>query len=239
MVVLPKSCQDVGEALSSAHAREKAENRRVLLKIFQSVKFLGCQGLSLRGHNDTESNFMQLLELRKLDDPGLAKWFERKVDKYCSPEIQNEILQLMSMSLLQIIAKSLHSADFFTVMADECTDVGNEEQLTVCFRWVESSLEVHEEFVGLYQISDISSKTIYDALHDCILRLNLRWSRCRGQCFDGASNMSGHKNGVAAKITAEEPLALFTHCYGHALNLAMGDAIKACTIVRDAMDVRF
>ena len=97
-------------------------------------KFLARQGLPLCGHDDAESNFMQLLELRKLDDPGLAKWLERKVDKYCLPEIQNEILQLISTNLLQFIAKSLQSADFFTVMADDCTDIGNKKQLTVCFR---------------------------------------------------------------------------------------------------------
>ena len=49
MVVLPKSCQDMGEALSSAQAREKAENRQLLLKIFQNIKFLAHQGLPFRG----------------------------------------------------------------------------------------------------------------------------------------------------------------------------------------------
>ena len=51
--------------------------------------------------------------------------------------------------------------------------------------------------------------------------------------------MSGHKKGVAARITSEDPRALFTHCYGHALNLAVGEAIKTCIIARDAMDVTF
>ena len=38
-----------------------------------------------------------------------------------------------------------------------CTDMSNYEQLAVCFRWVDTDLEVHEEFVGLYQIDDISA----------------------------------------------------------------------------------
>ena len=41
MVVLPRSTLDVGEALSSAHAREKEENRRVFLKILENIRFLG------------------------------------------------------------------------------------------------------------------------------------------------------------------------------------------------------
>ena len=37
--------------------------------------------------------------------------------------------------------------------------------------------------------------------------------------------MAGSKNGVAARLLAEQPRALLTHCYGHALNLAVGDAV--------------
>ena len=147
------------------------------------------------------------------------------------------MLELMSTSVLRSIAKELQSADMFAIMADECVDISNREQLSICFRWVDSDLEVHEEFVGLYQIPDIAANTIVQALKDCLLRLNLQWNRCRGQCYDGASVMAGHKNGVATQILAVEPRALYTHCYGHSLNLAMCDAMKKCKVCRDALDV--
>lgn len=35
------------------------------------------------------------------------------------------------------------------------------------------------------------------------------------------------------------PKAIYTHCYGHALNLAAGDAIKHCKIMKDALDIIF
>ena len=38
--------------------------------------------------------------------------------------------------------------------------------------------------------------------------------------------MSGKKSGVAIRMQADEPRAVYTHCYGHALNLACGDAKK-------------
>jgi hypothetical protein len=38
--------------------------------------------------------------------------------------------------------------------------------------------------------------------------------------------MSGAKSGVSTQILKEEPRAIYTHCYGHALNLAAGDTIK-------------
>ena len=60
--------------------------------------------------------------------------------------------------------------------------------------------------------------------------MNLSMSKCRGQCYDGASNMRGSKTGVAKKLLNDEPRAVFIHCYGHDLNLAAGDSIKKCKV---------
>ena len=64
----------------------------------------------------------------------------------------------------------------------------------------------------------------------------LSLSKARGQCYDGASNMSGAKSGVAKQIQDEEKRAVYMHCYGHALNLACSAAIKGCKITKDALD---
>ena len=45
--------------------------------------------------------------------------------------------------------------------------------------------------------------------------------------------MAGHKNGAAVKIKEENPKCLYTHCYGHALNLCAKDA---CTEVPTTTD---
>ena len=50
--------------------------------------------------------------------------------------------------------------------------------------------------------------------------------------------MSGRRSGVAAQIIAEEPRALYTHCYGPTLlNLAAADTIKQNKLLRDALDI--
>ena len=51
--------------------------------------------------------------------------------------------------------------------------------------------------------------------------------------------MAGSRNGVAAQLRKEEKRAILTHCYAHALNLAVGDTLKTSKICRDAMDVGF
>ena len=136
--------------------------------------------------------------------------------------MQNELLQIIALQILRNIAADLQNASFFTIMADECTDSANKEELVLCFHWVDDHLEVHEEFVGLYQISNTSADTIVAVIKDTLIRMNFR---CRGQCYDGAGAMAGVHKGVAAQISSEESRALFTHCYAHALNLAC-DAMK-------------
>ena len=62
--------------------------------------------------------------------------------------------------------------------------------------------------------------------------MNLKLKYCRGQCYDGASNMIEVRNGVAKQLTDEEPQAIFTYCYGHAVNLAVGDTVTKCKLMR-------
>ena len=52
----------------------------------------------------------------------VMQWLEKKSDKYTSPEIQNEILQLMSHAILRAVVKQVQEADYITIMLDECVD---------------------------------------------------------------------------------------------------------------------
>ena len=122
------------------------------------------------------------------------------------------------------------------MMADEVTDSSNKEQVVVCFRSVDEYFEPHKEFIGLYEVDCIKSNTIVEILKDTMIRLNLAVSDCRRLCYDGAANMAGIRNGVATQIRAEEPRAIYSHCYGHALNLAACDTVKKNKILRDVLD---
>ena len=72
-----------------------------------------------------------------------------------------------------------------------------------------------------------------------LVACNLNVNQLRSQCYDGASVMSGLWNGVAAQIQKLEPRATYTHCYGHSLNLAAGDTVKKCTVLKKALDITY
>ena len=48
--------------------------------------------------------------------------------------------------------------------------------------------------------------------------------------------MAGAKTGVSTQIKLEEPRAIFTHCYGHSLQLAVGDTIRGIKNLADMFD---
>ena len=126
----------------------------------------------------------------------------------------------------------LYSYDF-----DETTDSSNKEQAVICIRWVNKDFEANEEFLGLHEVESTNATSLMAMIRDVMIRLNLSFSKLRGQCYDGASSMSGIRTGVATQIQKEEPRAVYTHCYGHSLNLACSDTIKRCKVMNDALDV--
>ena len=176
---------------------------------------MGRQGLHLRGdgpHNDLDSNFYQLLLLRTEDFQGINVFIEKKQMKYTSHEIQNELLSIMSLQDIREIASQIQSAPYFTVMIDKATVLTNVEQVVLVICSVNDNLTVTEDFIGLYKNESIESSSLVSIIKDVLLRMNLKLKYCREQCYDGASNMTGLRNGVAKQLTDEEPRAIFTHC---------------------------
>ncbi|KAJ8891933.1 hypothetical protein PR048_004492 [Dryococelus australis] len=72
----------------------------ILAIILSTVKFLARQGLALRGHQVDKQNFQQLQQMKAEDCPEIKTWLKRKHD-WCSPEIQNEMLQLLANELMR------------------------------------------------------------------------------------------------------------------------------------------
>ena len=99
---------DVGELLDDHIITIVAKIKKYYRRILENIRFLARQSLPFHGNqsNDSkseeETNFHQLLLLRSLDHQDLVKWLNSgsKI-QYASPEIQNEILKIMSLQVLR------------------------------------------------------------------------------------------------------------------------------------------
>ena len=177
-----------------------------------------------------------MLKLRAEENSEILDWLRRKDDKYTSPVIQNEILGAIALCMLRKISQNIQNSTFFTIMADETADISNKEQLVVCIRWVDENFAVHEDFIAMYPLERATADHIVAVLKNCLISMHLRIENARGECYDGASTMAGEKSGVAIQIKALNSKCLYTHCYGHALNLAVADAIKSVKCISDSLE---
>ncbi len=116
-------------------------------------------------------------------------------------------------------------------MADETTDMAHKEQMSINFRVVDECLKIHEYFLGFYETPFTDAETLFRVIRDVLLRFNLPICRCRGQCYDGASCVSGCITGLQTRFRQEEPRAYFTHCAGHNLNLVAQDGMSNIKVV--------
>lgn len=186
IICLPSSTTHIGAQLSKQYAIEMAQNRKMLLKILSSIRFLARQALAFRGHNnDYDGNLIQLLRLQGEENSEMREWLEKKSNKYTSPEVQNDFIKLMANQVLRNISDKLQSSPYITIMIDETTDITNEEQVTIVMRRIDDDFEVYEEFLGLYVVPSIDAAHLFSIIKDYLLRFNLPLSKLRGQCYDG------------------------------------------------------
>ena len=225
-IVLPKTNHNIIDASNSNAQDVRTQNRHCLAKVIESLQYLARQGIPIRGNEDEDSNFIQLLKLRAKDDSVLESWMKDKV-QYTSHDVQNEIIAPMANEVIRDLVRET-GENYFSLICDEYADISNKEQLPFCLRWVNSNLDAFEDFIGFYQIPNIGADTIASVIQDALQRLPLSIDKCRGQCYDGASNMFGKKTGVATRILQLQPKAHPTHCHGHILSLGVKDLVKCC-----------
>ena len=109
------SC-DIVDLTSTRMYLERKNKRKMLLKIFSNVQLLT---LAFRGNwnekagAESESNSLQLLMLRSLDNSSIADWLKRKSDKFTSPAIQNEMISVMALGILRKISENIRNTTFF------------------------------------------------------------------------------------------------------------------------------
>ena len=89
--------------------------------------------------------------LRAADSTELKSWLTRSGYKLTSPQIQNELIEDMALSVLRSYKQELAEAKYFAVMLDESTAISVKEQVSICFRYVSKDLCAHETFVGFYE----------------------------------------------------------------------------------------
>ncbi|XP_060881672.1 zinc finger MYM-type protein 1-like [Metopolophium dirhodum] len=236
------------DVLFDKHLQQSIEsNKKRLIPIVKTILFCARNNLPLRGHREAgslslesvrssctvgEQGILRALLAFRVDsgDTELQRHFETS-PKNCtmiSPKVQNEIIDVIGDVIVGKIVERVKQFRFFSLLCDETTDISTTEQMTVCIRYVDtSSWILREDFLGFVKMTSTTGLAIKDAILIKLKEVGLSIDNLRGQGYDGGANMSGKHNGVQSLILNEQPLAFYTHCFSHSLNLCL---YKACNV---------
>ncbi|XP_045178153.2 zinc finger MYM-type protein 1-like [Mercenaria mercenaria] len=223
--------------LSKSQVDTAARNRHVLRSIIEVIILCGRQNIPLRSHDDSNSNFMVLLNDKATRDEILKSHLASNAKvTYTSPEIQNELITLCGEHIGNKIVKQCNDAVCYSFLADEATDASTMEQIAMCVRYYsESENDFREDFVGYIQAESTTGEALFNKFIEGHRNVGLDITKMRGQGYDGASNMSGCHRGVQARVQQLVPQAMYVHCKAHSLNLSIVHACKE-VLVRNLLD---
>ena len=231
-------CKGLGLMINQEIENNKNIERRYDKNVMETVQVLSCQGIPFQG--DEGDNFTQIFLLCGKDKPDVAKRLtstNTKSKKYTHDQYQNELIGIMAQHVLCLKLIKTQESDFYGLIVDEYTDISNIVELTICIWWVNmEELKIYKDFVGFYEIENIESETMVNAIRDALLCFDLPLSRCRGKTYDDASNKMGKKSKVAIQLKEVERKALVTHSHCHSLNLSVKSTTYNCKLLKDTLE---
>ena len=144
--------QCISQIVHAKNAQELPRNRIGLDAVLDTVMFMAQQGLTLRGHTNDESNLYQLLQTLGRQNETVKK-FANASKNWSSPDIQNEMLEMVHHKIKEAVLPRIRKAGMFSIIADETMDASIQEQMSIVIRFFDiDELEVFEEFLGFYNV---------------------------------------------------------------------------------------
>ena len=246
--ILLSNSEAIDEMLCNQRRAEKERERKLEIEyrrrardMIETVKTLGLQEMPYRGHRDSgpldlsshpgpnkESNFKALLRYRALGDKQLYEDIQNapKNMMLISSGIQNQMIQACGEVIKESLLNDIKKAGIYSIIADCTADISRSEQLAYAVRYVTPDGEMREDMIGLMNPTATTGAALAGDITNGLRNFGLLIEDSRGQAYDGCGNMSGHINGAQALIKEMNPLAIYTHCHSHKLNLALARALS-------------
>ncbi|XP_050307697.1 uncharacterized protein LOC126744367 [Anthonomus grandis grandis] len=109
---------------------------------------------------------------------------------------------------------------------DDTTDITQCSQCSIIIWLVNLEGLLVERFLGFNDVSsDRIAENLFSVLDNIFDKFDYT-NKLVGQCYDGASVMAGHLNGLQHKVKEKAPKAIFVHCLAHRLNLVLQQSFK-------------
>ena len=121
---------------------------------------------------------------------------------YTSKTTQNELIECIDDHIRDSIIHEIKQAKYYSILCDEVVDVSSKEQVSIVLRFVDNNCIIREEFLDFISTERITGEVLVHAIKELLNRFDLGIQNCRGQGYDGASNMSSAR-GVQGHLLDE------------------------------------
>nr|XP_016467831.1 PREDICTED: uncharacterized protein LOC107790417 [Nicotiana tabacum] len=180
--------QSIQSSFHKKSEKVKSDHRIRLNASVDVVRFLLRNGLSFRGHNESEDSedkdfFLELLEFHgdKHSDVGKVTLHKApKNDMIICPAIQKDIVDACAKETSKAIIQDLDD-EFFGILVDESKDISHKEQMALVIQYVNKRGEVIERVLGIVHVNDSSALSLQKIIYDLLLDHSLSSSKLRGQ----------------------------------------------------------
>ena len=168
--------------------------------------------------------FVRLLQL--VEDLGVT---DLKLFQHRSSGSVREMFLLLGKVIKEHVCKRARLSNCFGLLCDEVCDISCKEELVTFLKFVDPDTgKATTEFLAIDDVLEHSTSANAEAIKTVLIRqLNesqVELKKLASLSSDGASNMTGKRNGVAILLREESKVMLNVHCICHRLALACGDA---------------
>lgn len=197
------------------------QNRYVLYKIINCIKFCGTFELALCGQNEKSVNpevFRGLLNFSAELDTALKINLENTTAfKWTSKIIQNDILDCILTVCQNQIKNEINQAEFLSIIVDEATDLSISSQMSIVFRYVLIDGSPVERFWSFFTSAGDDAKLLFECIKSALQKVLSENQKLITQSY--GSVMSKHIAEIQSLIKSEYPNANYVHCYANQLHL--------------------
>ena len=157
-------CISIEENVQTTPSKTQ-ERRAAIAPIVDTIIVLGRQGLSFRGHKDDSKyhpkpkgcarenvgNFVEFLQFWvKGGDTHLKEHLENSAKNatYIFKQSQNDFIKHAGKAISDRMIEEVKKSGLYSIITDETRDCSNKKQMLLVLRYVDSHLDVREDFIS-------------------------------------------------------------------------------------------
>ena len=126
-----------------------------------------------------------------------------------------QFVESLNLVLEGQITEDLKASPYFSLMADESTDISVTKNLILYVRYLKPDQRSVTRYFKLLSLAQSDAATIYSVISDFLTSKNIPKAKLVGWASDGCEVMLGIHTGVQARLKADVLYLTSIHCVAH------------------------